>query len=583
MIKILRKKFKDMRLSAKMVLIHSVSASIIFIIALLATQLILHIFSEKLYEKTLQELGYYAQSVAESIDEIESISYDLAYSEEVQNQLIELKEIDPDTWAYGRQLTELRSRLIYALNPVSSIRSLCYIDSLGTRIEAGVSSWDVEEEIFQETITKLYAANGRFVMEGSFADQSYLVCGREIRNYVDMSLDTLGALVMTCDVSGIFAQLKSKLEAKQAELLVYSDSGIIYRDFKDKEGMELPVSNQSQGYRLVNYQGEKLFMCWLKDQESGWNYVNIFPYSDIYGIVTIIRIGLFLCFIVVFGLSILLMRNATVVITKPLAQLTKSMQIVENGDFQKAKMVSMDSDRKDEIGTLTREFQVMLNEIDYLIHENYQKQILLKDTKYQMLQAQINPHFLYNTLNALHWMVEAENNQDASKMIIELGSLLRAAFAKEAYATALEELQMVKSYITIQQFRYKSRVRFQVKQQGNLSDYMVPRMFLQPLVENALYYGVEKSVQGCDILVKVSEENEVLCFEVADTGSGMEGEELAKVQNFTVVPKGHGIGLKNIHERLKITYDSFDFWIESEPGKGTRVMIRVPKIKSKNQ
>ena len=283
---------------------------------------------------------------------------------------------------------------------------------------------------------------------------------------------------------------------------------------------------------------------------------------------------------VAFIVLLFLIRKLAGIITKPLETLAQSMQVVETGDFQSAKLIPMDADRKDEVGVLTQEFKVMLDKIDVLIYENYEKQLLLKDTKYKMLQAQINPHFLYNTLNAIHWMIRAKKNDDAGRMIVELGILLRASFDENPYTTVEQEISMLKSYIAIQRLRYEDRAEFSVRTEGEPGQYVMPRMTLQPLVENAIFYGADVMTEICYIDIAVTEEEQSILFEVKDNGPGIEKEELEKVRNFTVKPKGHGIGIKNIYERLRITYDEFDFAVDSEPGKGTVIRIRVPKQKS---
>ena len=285
-------------------------------------------------------------------------------------------------------------------------------------------------------------------------------------------------------------------------------------------------------------------------------------------------------FAIAFVILLLLIRKIAGIITKPLESLTQSMQVVETGDFQSAKLIPMDADRRDEVGVLTREFKVMLDKIDVLVYENYEKQLLLKDTKYKMLQAQINPHFLYNTLNAIHWMIRAKKNDAAGKMIVELGILLRAGFDENPYTTVEKEIDMIRSYIEIQRQRYEDRAEFTIKTVGEPGGYVMPRMTLQPLVENAIFYGADVMTEICYIDITVTEEEETILFEVKDTGPGIRKEDLEKVRNFTVQPKGHGIGIKNIYERLRITYDVFDFMIDSEEGAGTTIRIRVPKQKA---
>lgn len=324
-------------------------------------------------------------------------------------------------------------------------------------------------------------------------------------------------------------------------------------------------------------------MCYLSTSENGWMYVNFFPYSDVYGQIERVR-NLALCsFCVVFVLLLFLIHRISEIITRPLETLVRSMQVVETGDFESAKQIPMDAEREDEVGLLTKEFRVMLDQIDVLVKENYEKQFLLKDTKYKMLQAQINPHFLYNTLNVIHWMIRAKENEKASRMIVELGALLRASFNENPYITVEEEIGMLENYLKIQRYRYEDRADFAVEKNGNPGKYIMPRMTLQPLVENAIFYGADQMEDVCHIKITITEEENNILFEVKDNGPGMTEEELEGVRKFTVKPKGHGIGIKNICERLNITYEAFQFQIESKVGKGTLIRIRVPKLRTEGK
>ena len=226
---------------------------------------------------------------------------------------------------------------------------------------------------------------------------------------------------------------------------------------------------------------------------------------------------------------------------------------------------------------MTQEFKVTLDKIDYLIHENYEKQFLLKDTKYKMLQAQINPHFLYNTLNSINWMICARKNDEAAEMTVALGTILRSALNKQQYVAVDEELDSLRKYMTIQEYRYRKRVAFSVECEVS-GQYLIPHMTLQPLVENSIYHGVEKMLTPCKISVTIREEGGRITITVSDNGPGMTEEELEAVRTFTAEPKGHGIGLKNIYERLKMAFDQEAYFdISSVPGGGTTVTIKIPK------
>ena len=254
--------------------------------------------------------------------------------------------------------------------------------------------------------------------------------------------------------------------------------------------------------------------------------------------------------------------------------LSEAVKSVEGGDFDTARAILPVVPSADEIGTLTRDVDTMLGQIDTLIHENYEKQLLLQDTRYKMLQAQINPHFLYNTLSTLSWLVRAGKNEKAGRLIINLGDMLRAALSPKQNTTAAD-VQLVRSYIDIQQLRYKRRAAFALETEGDLEQWYLPHFTLQPLVENAIKYGVEECEDICHITVTARADGEILLLAVHNTGSAIAPARLAEIRSFTVKPQCHGIGLKNIYERLSMLYKRFDFTIDS-----TESVWTSPKARS---
>lgn len=572
-----KKKLRDVKLSKKMLFVYAIFAGVSCIISIVALQMSLNIYDSKLYEKSLQELDFFTQQVNTSLTDIEKASSSIALSTEIQNQLALMESYDYMSAQYSLGLYQLREMIEDELVSVTVVKNIIYTDKREAEIKAGTDTGQIEAVEYKELLQEFSEARGGYVSKNPTNAYPYLLSGRDILERKNASLDYLGSLILTSDISNIIGQYSNSLEAAHSTLFVYSGDGMIYQD--DTQNVpELPDIDHTKGYEVVHIGGEKYFMCYLKSSVNDWMYVNIFPYSDIFGQVMNVRYLLIGGFLILFVCMVVVMRKMSVVIVRPLNQLTESMQIVEKGDFKGAKQV-LDKDlSNDETGLLAQEFKAMLDKIDILIYENYEKQLLLQDTKYKMLQAQINPHFLYNTLNALNWMVKGRRNDDAGKVIIELGKLLRASFAKDPYTTVADELEVAKGYIVIQQYRYQNRAEFEVLAEGNLDRYMIPRMILQPLIENAIYYGVDASLEGCRITVRVKEEQDAILLEVEDTGPGMEPDELERVRNGTAVPKGHGIGIKNIRERLKITYEDSDFSIESQKGHGTKIQIRIPQI-----
>ncbi len=573
----LKQKFKNSTIAHKMLTVYVCFAAISFFLALLSLQVSFSIYSQELYEKSTQELDFFSQNINRDLKEAESINYTISMDTLVQQKLAETVELKYPSTEYNQNLFKIRSMLMDEYDPQSCVKSIIYIDLHGNQIEVGTSAWEISDESIQKLKAKMVDAKGAYVTYGPTKDCPFLLTGRVVRNRLNMSLDDLGMLIFVCDVSNVIAQNKSQLEARQATVYVYSEDCIVYQDADAELVDKLPDYAKSSGYKIVNASGRKYFVSYLYAQETDWEYVNYFPYSEIYGQVQTMQYLLLAAFILIFFVLVLCMRKVASVITEPLEHLTQSMQIVEEGNFTAAKEMLVVTDRKDEIGILSREFQTMIETVDDLIKENYEKQILIKDTKYKMLRAQINPHFLYNTLNVIHWMIRAKRNEEAGKMIVELGAILHYSFAQTPYATVQDEIDMIKSYINIQKTRYRGRIEFDVTVDGNPGNYLIPRMILQPLVENSISYGAEPYLDLCSISVNVAEKEHEILMTVKDTGAGMSEEELKSIRNMTFVPKGHGIGLKNIAERLKMDDAESTFQIESRLGEGTCVIIQIHK------
>lgn len=569
-------RYRDLKLAEKMIIVYILMLGICFLISIAALQVNFNIYDGKLYEKSLQELDFFTQEVNRSLDEVEAVSYNLAMDIKIQEQLSKMKTLKHFTADYSYEVYQLRMLFNNELTNSNLISNIVYTDGEKTQFVVGVATGTIRKELYDSVMERFHEAKGAYVVQQPTAEYPYLLTGRDIRKHIDASLEYLGSLLITCDVSGMIEKNIDDLEAESSALCVFSDEGVIYEN--QEHMMErIPTLEGDSGYQIMKERGQRYFVCHLKSSKTGWTYVNVFPYSEIYGQNQNLRYLMVGGFLLLFFVSALILKKLAHMIVKPLEHLTESMQIVEHGDFDRAREFLGTSTQKDEIGLMAQEFRVTLDKIDNLIHENYEKQLLLKDTKYKMLQAQINPHFLYNTLNSIHWMIRSRKNDEAAKMTMALGSILRSALSKQQYVTIEEELDSLKKYMMIQEYRYQKRVVFSVDYEAS-GKYLIPHMTLQPLVENSIYHGVDKMLTPCHISVIIKEGEERIEITVSDNGPGMTEEELEAVRSFTAQPKGHGIGLKNIYERLKMAFDQeADFNISSSCGSGTIVTIRIPK------
>lgn len=573
------KKYCNLKLSEKMILVYVLMVGICCILSITALQYSFNIYDGKLYEKSLQELDYFTQQVNRNLDEVENLSFNIAIDIKIQEQLEKIKGLKHFTAEYSYEVYQLKMLIMNELANSNIISNILYTDGDTTRFVIGTATGTLDELVYESVMGRIHEAKGAYVVEEPGKEYPYLLTGRDIRKHIDASLEYLGTLLITSDVAGMIEKNIHDLEAESSALCVYSDHGIIYEN-QDNMMDKLPEIQGDKGYQIIKFQGQRYFMCYLKSSKNGWTYVNMFPYTEIYGQNQNLRYLIFGGFLTLFFVVALILKKIASIITKPLENLTKSMEIVEDGNFIGAKKYLETNDRQDEIGLLTEEFRVMLDKIDNLIHENYTKQILIKDTKYKMLQAQINPHFLYNTLNSINWMIRAKKNDEAAQMTVALGMILRSALSKEQFFTLEEEINILKRYITIQEFRYQKRVSF-ILDSHTTGSYVIPHMTIQPLVENSIYHGVEKMLTPCTIAISIREEKERIQIQVSDDGPGMTEKELKAVRSFSADTQGHGYGLKNIYERLMMAFDvEADFEINSSSGEGTTVTIRIPKVEA---
>lgn len=569
-------RYHDMMLEGKIMTVFITFLLIFCIVSQMILQLCLAIYDEKLYERSLLELDYFTQEVNRSLEAIKDLSAEIAMDDNIQEKLTKLSASQKADATYLLGILDLRSLITSYMNLNWNIKSAAYYDGKMTDIMLGIHVTDIPDTIKEEFTDPLLKARGGCVIRDPDQEWPYFLAGRNILEKKNARLAYLGTILLCYDVEGMIRKNIESLQAEHASLYVYTDDWMIYQD-EEIEGLRLPRYKEGKGYEIVQVGRQRYFMCYLYSRSTGWMYANVFPYTEIYGQTQRIRMMLMVSVVLMAVVFAAGMKGFIRTITRPLNELTRTMKIVETGDFEGAREYLTLEDRKDETGQLQKEFDTMLGKINELIKENYEKQLLLKDTSYRMLRAQINPHFIYNTLNTINWMVKWKKNEEVSRLIMEFGKLLRSSFEGNPFATVEEEVELAEGYMAIQAYRYKSRADFIVEKSGELEKYRTPRMILQPLIENAIYYGIENSLEKCMVCVSVWETEEFIWYKVTDNGSGMSEENLIAARNGTICSKGNGIGLSNIRERLRLWSDKSEFMIDSIPGTGTSVQIRIPK------
>lgn len=281
---------------------------------------------------------------------------------------------------------------------------------------------------------------------------------------------------------------------------------------------------------------------------------------------------------IVLILGVLLISNMlSRAITRPLRQLTESMSMVEKGQFDRA---NVDVTMENEIGSLGKSYNLMTERIHTLMEENVYEQKQKRKSELRALQAQINPHFLYNTLDSIIWMSEAGQNDEVVEMTAALAKLLRQSISNDnEQVELLQEMEYVRNYLTIQKMRYQDKLEYSIGVEPAVRHVMIVKLVLQPIVENAIYHGIKYKGSKGTLRICAYAEGDDVCITVSDDGIGMDEAALKKIFNESKKNrKQNGVGVPNVQKRLKLYYgEEYGITYESKPGVGTKALIRIPQ------
>ena len=292
--------------------------------------------------------------------------------------------------------------------------------------------------------------------------------------------------------------------------------------------------------------------------------------SSLVSTLRLLVIMLILMLLVVFILSRRLSRR----ITQPITELAAMTEKFAGGDFT----VSYHTNSNDEMETLAESFNSMVKEIEVLIEGIHREQENAKDAELRLLQEQINPHFLYNTLDAIIWMTESGENKKAIQIIQELSSFFRISLSK-----IKNEKEHVRSYLEIQRYRYQDILDYEIDFDEEILENHIQKLTLQPIVENALYHGIKNKRGRGMIRVTGKADGDDIVFTVEDNGRGMTEEELARLRRLISGEESsddqRGFGMANVEKRLEMLYGSdYGMTVKSEYDKGTEVTVKIPRV-----
>ena len=304
----------------------------------------------------------------------------------------------------------------------------------------------------------------------------------------------------------------------------------------------------------------------------GVSYIDELVTVKVRGAMQILLVMIAFVLVTVFLSSFLL----THMISHPIQSLVKAMKDFE-ADAEEFSYQPVHGSK--EMIALSDSFGHMVGRIQDLMEKVRREEITLRKTELKALQAQINPHFLYNTLDAIGWMCEEERSKDAVEMVNALARLFRISISKGHELIPIgKEVEHARSYLMIQNFRYKNQFTYSFDIEEECLPYLCNKITLQPIIENAIYHGINRMVDEGEIRIRIYGEGDDIVFSVSDKGVGMSKEQCGNILKSEPGDQT-GIGIKNVNDRIKIYFgEEYGITIESEPDEGTCVSIRMPKV-----
>lgn len=417
-------------------------------------------------------------------------------------------------------------------------------------------------------------------------DDEVISLSREVQSYENGTFR--GVILINLNMNKITEICNSFQEKQENFICIINDKGeLVYEQqngrerfvFDEKENrqeLNTALGKTKESCFRLNYRGEKYLVTRTDMKTTGWTLVSMVPYKSVMAETMAISGVMILAVAITLIVTLLLLNRILTGVVKPLKKLEKYMVQVNPDNMDQRMEILTD----DEIGHLSMKFNQMMDRIRNLKEQVIEEQEDKRKYELQALQAQINPHFLYNTLDSIIWMAET-NDSNIVAMTEALAKLFRISLNKGNEEISLErELEHVKNYLIIQSMRYADKFTYEISAEPGVERCRTIKLILQPIVENCIYHGIKKKRGTGKITIRAYRREQNLIIEVSDDGCGMPEEICRKILSDEIESEnisGSGIGVKNVNERIQLRFGKkYGLSYSSEEGVGTTVTYVLP-------
>lgn len=551
-------RISNLSLKNKIRCIVLISIALLSLVALLSIQLIASTYQKVLYQSVASSLSASSRELSSQLDNINTMADMFLADATIQDNLGILKN-NRDTSLRAPASQKLYTTLneYYFNFRKNQIRYMSlYQDDFSTHTYMAANA-RLPDTVTEELVSRAREGAGATLWVTDYSQEYGLFMVREIRRTKYLQLDSIGILIVNVDISTLINRLTATGRDYEEAYYLLFDHGKPILDSSGLTGDRDFVLDTAVPDRYGRLKPGSKDFFYVRRMIDGleWDYVCAIPYGSIANVLNFSRnlcLGMILTAILI---SLLLSSRLINSLTRHFDNLVIKMQNFGE-DTDRPLLMNYDyGSRRDELGLLHTQFDLMAGQVNELIRSNYLNEILRKEAQLKALETQINPHFLYNTLESINWRAKALGARDISSMAEALGTLLRITLDQKTKQFPLyRELELIRSYMTIQQFRYEERLCYEICIPDNLLHYDVLKLTLQPLVENAIRYGLEENTETCRIQILAEASGSQLFLYVKNNGSAFEDNMLEKLRTHEIQPRGFGIGILNIHERLQLTY-----------------------------
>lgn len=557
----IRKKFRDMKYRHKLTILLVISSLVpMTMLALYSHNSMSRLVRHNEVEDTSSILEQTRESIDSQIEVYTGLINYLTYSPDIE-EVINEKNMD-NYVAYAKYTQIVDPLLTVPKSYHDAINQIqIFADSIKVRHEYTLVPMD---EIGQEWWSS--QLNDEVQVQWLVNTEKPEIAA--VRNIYD-GRNRTAVLCITLDYNKIFKPLKNIISEESGTMVLDQNQNIVYRDenIQDNDLADLRESD-----KILEQIRKEYVAVNSTSQNTGWKFylyktkksVEKSVYQMLLAEIPLIA-G---CVLIIFILGMAFSR----LFTRKIEMLTENMDQVNHG----SREVTVTSDAEDEVGGLIRSFRRMMGEIDRLISEVYENKIALKEFELKALTAQINPHFLYNSLSIINWMAIKSGQKEISKVTLDLSTFYRTALSKgEDMVTVENCIRNIEAYLSIQLVMHDNDFTVEWKIDSQVKAEKVPKLILQPVVENALEHGLDVKEEGDKILqLSFLDAGDAVLLRVEDNGMGME----QSVAESLVTYQAEGYGLKNVNDRICLLYgEEYKIRITSSVGKGTVVEMRIPK------